>query len=168
MISLRVAPWSPTQMETSSLESGSKTTFERCIYINVPASRLWEAITSPTLIDEYFILPTASFDLFEGGHICFGATNNKIIDGVIDLIEAPSRLGYSFAFTHYPDEPASRVVYMIEEIGPNLSCLYLRHENLLLTSRTFQDVTIGWDRILSEMKTFLETGRGLNWPEDPE
>lgn len=142
-------------------------TVERCVYFNVSAYQLWQAITSRTIIDKYFILPTTCLELVHGGEISFGLGNNKVIYGTIDLIEAPNQLHYSFSFAHYPDDPASHVCYTVEKIGPALSCLYLRHENILLASETLRDVKFGWDRILSEMKSYLETGRRLNWPEDP-
>lgn len=153
-------------METNRLESEGTATVERCVYVNVSAARLWDAITSRAHIDAYFLLPTACFDLAEGGEVSFGVGDDKIISGTIEFFEAPGRLEHSFAFAHYPDDPLSRVCYTVENIGPELSCLYLRHENLLPGSRTHQDVAVGWDRILSEMKSYLETGRGLNWPED--
>ncbi len=62
-----------------------------------------------------------------------------------------------------PDRPAdqSRVTFEIEAIE-DMTCLKVTHDKLKAGSKMLRGVSWGWPRVLSSMKTFLETGTGLN------
>jgi hypothetical protein len=62
-----------------------------------------------------------------------------------------------------PDRPAdqSRVTFVIEAIE-DMTCLKVTHDNLKAGSKMLRGVSWGWPRVLSSMKSFLETGKGLN------
>ena len=62
-----------------------------------------------------------------------------------------------------PDELAdkSRVTFEIEAME-DMTCLTVTHGNFKDGSKMAAKVSWGWPRVLSSMKTFLETGKGLN------
>ena len=62
-----------------------------------------------------------------------------------------------------PDDLAdkSRVTFEIEQIK-NQVCLTVTHGNFKANSTMAGKVAGGWPRVLSSMKSFLETGRGLD------
>jgi hypothetical protein len=62
-----------------------------------------------------------------------------------------------------PDKPAvkSRVTFEISPIEDQV-CLVVTHDQLKAGSKTLRNVSWGWPRVLSSMKSFLETGKGLN------
>jgi uncharacterized protein YndB with AHSA1/START domain len=72
----------------------------------------------------------------------------------------PKRLVLSWAD---PDKLAdkSRVTFEIEAIE-DMVCLKVTHDKLKAGSKMHRGVSWGWPRVLSSMKTFLETGKGLN------
>ena len=41
-------------------------------------------------------------------------------------------------------------------------CLKVTHDKLKAGSKMLRGVSWGWPRVLSSLKTFLETGKGLN------
>ena len=55
----------------------------------------------------------------------------------------------------------SRVTFEIEPVK-NMVCLTVTHDNFKTGSETAEKVAMGWPRVLSSLKTFLETGKGLN------
>jgi hypothetical protein len=55
----------------------------------------------------------------------------------------------------------STVIFEIEEEG-NLCRLTLTHQGLEVGSPLRSDLSDGWSRILSGLKTYLETGMSLN------
>ena len=72
----------------------------------------------------------------------------------------PKRLVLSWAD---PDDLAdeSRVTFDIEALE-DMVCLTVTHGNFKADSTMAGKVAGGWPRVLSSMKSFLETGKGLN------
>ena len=72
----------------------------------------------------------------------------------------PKRLVLSWAD---PDDLAdkSRVTFEIEAME-DMICLTVTHGNFKTGSTMVKKVSGGWPRVLSSLKTFLETGKGLN------
>ena len=62
-----------------------------------------------------------------------------------------------------PDDLAdkSRVTFEIEQIKEQV-CLTVTHGNFKADSKMAGKVSGGWPRVLSSMKSYLETGKGLN------
>ena len=63
----------------------------------------------------------------------------------------------------HPDDlkDKSRVTFEIEALE-EMTCLTVTHGNFKVGSTMVKKVSWGWPRVLSSMKTFLETGKGLN------
>ena len=53
---------------------------------------------------------------------------------------------------------------MTFEIAPveDMVCLTVTHDKFKTGSEMAEKVAMGWPRVLSSLKTFLETGKGLN------
>lgn len=62
-----------------------------------------------------------------------------------------------------PDEPedVSRISYEIEALDGTV-CLTVVHDNFKATSAMPEKVSKGWPMVLSSLKSFLETGKGIN------
>jgi hypothetical protein len=58
------------------------------------------------------------------------------------------------------------VTYDIEPGGDAMCVLYLTHSGFQSKNQTFTDITGGWPVILSSLKTLLETGKPLPWPNN--
>jgi hypothetical protein len=74
----------------------------------------------------------------------------------------------SWSFVRNPeasDDPPSRVVFEIEELG-DTSRLTLTHEGFDEETWTYRSVGEGWPKILSGMKSMLETGEPLSVARD--
>jgi uncharacterized protein YndB with AHSA1/START domain len=72
----------------------------------------------------------------------------------------PKRLVLTWA---EPDnlKDKSRVTFEIEPVE-DMVCLRVTHDKLRAGSKMAGKVSKGWPRVLSSLKTFLETGKGLN------
>ena len=55
----------------------------------------------------------------------------------------------------------SRVTFEIEPVE-DMVCLTVTHDNFKTGSDMAEKVAGGWPKVLSSLKTFLETGKGLN------
>jgi uncharacterized protein YndB with AHSA1/START domain len=75
----------------------------------------------------------------------------------------PRRLVLTWArpFEADDENKHSRVTFDIELQG-TVVCLAVTHEDLEADSEMHKGIVAGWPKVLSNLKTFLETGRILN------
>ncbi len=139
--------------------------FSQTLFIARPAAEVWDALTRKEQVDRYYIVPLGSPALEFGGEIFYGPEEEKMITGKVLEVERPKVFAHSFAFGHAPGEPETRVRYEIEDLGA-MCALTLTHEGFAEESQTFHDVSGGWPVILSGLKTLLETGEALPWPQE--
>jgi uncharacterized protein YndB with AHSA1/START domain len=111
------------------------TEVERTAYFPVGAAELWEALTDPALLTEWFGTGANGEDVFDidlrpGGTMHFGIDgcaddrNDCTRTAVIDEIEPGHRL--SFTWSDDDDAPGSRVEIEVVELGDGESELRVR------------------------------------------
>ena len=137
------------------------TEFRYVTYIKAPVSRVWSALVDPATVSIYHMVPLDQETLLEKGEISYG--QGLISGSVTELVEG-ERLVHSFRFAHRPDDASSRVSYELETLGPDATCLTLVHDEFEDETTTYHDVAGGWPTILSQLKTYLETGTTISWP----
>jgi uncharacterized protein YndB with AHSA1/START domain len=132
-------------------------------FIRTTPKKLWAAITKPEFTRQYWAGIDNVSDWKKGSkweHIGGDKEREVWITGKVLESDPPKRLVISWVD---PDEPAdtSRVTFEIEAIK-NQVCLTVTHGNFTAKSKMAGKVSRGWPRVLSSMKSFLETGKGLN------
>lgn len=133
-------------------------------YILTTPEKVFEAITKPEIARRYWGHENVS-DWQAGSkweHI--RANNDRTVELVGEVIEnsPPTRLVISWANASQAADPAahSRVTFEIEEYD-NMVRLTVSHDELEVGSGMANGVTQGWPAVLSSLKSFLETGRGI-------
>ena len=132
-------------------------------FIRTTPKKLWAAITKPEFTRQYWGGAKNVSNWKKGSkwqHVFEDEPDPVYVVGKV-LESVPSkRLVLSWVD---PDNLAykSRVIFEIEAIG-DMTCLTVTHGNFTPGSPTFKNVSRGWPRVLSSMKSFLETGKGLN------
>ena len=132
-------------------------------YIRTTPKKLWVAITKPEFTRQYWAGLANVSDWKEGSpwqHVTKGDKPEVWVTGKVVECTPPKRLVLSWAD---PDALAdkSRVTFEIEAIE-DLVCLTVTHDKFKTGSSMVGKVSGGWPRVLSSMKSFLETGKGLN------
>jgi len=133
-------------------------------YIRTTPKKLWEAITKPEFTRQYWAGVENASDWKKGSkwdHIGGEAGKREVwITGKVLECTPPKRLVLSWAD---PDDLAdkSRVTFEIKAIG-EMVCLTVTHGGFKAGSKMAGKVSGGWPRVLSSMKSFLETGKGLD------
>jgi uncharacterized protein YndB with AHSA1/START domain len=132
-------------------------------YIKTTPERLWAAITSPEFTRQYCGEGENLSDWKKGSkwqHVSADTERTVRMTGEVLESLPPTRLVLSWAA---PSEPAdkSRVTFEIKPID-DMVCLTVLHDDFTTGSAMPGKVAAGWPRVISSLKSFLETGKGLN------
>ncbi|MEO6957410.1 MAG: SRPBCC domain-containing protein [Antricoccus sp.] len=143
------------------------------VYINAPAERIWQAISSGELSGKYGYGGTIEADLQAGGDYRHKASAQMlqmglpavVVTGQVIESDPPHRLVHMWN-PIWNDDPDTRLTWEITTGSNGLSCVTLTHE-LLGAVATAAEVAGGgdpenggggWPWVLSSLKTYLETG----------
>ena len=150
------------------------------VYIKAAPAAIWTAITDPDWTDRYGYGGRAEFDLRPGGAYRVHAgqamrdmgTPDVIVDGEVIESDPPRRLVQTWRMLMDPRSVAegfTRLTYEIAETGPGVSKLTVTHDlegaprlALFVGGEMESDgAGGGWSEVFSDLKTLLETGRGM-------
>lgn len=141
------------------------TSFVYVTYILSTPEKVFEAITRPEVARRYWGHENVS-DWRPGStwqHI--RANDQRTVELVGEVIEVapPTRLVISWANASQAADPAShsRVTFAIEAYD-DMVRLTVTHDELEAGSGMATGVSKGWPAVLSSLKSFLETGRGID------
>jgi uncharacterized protein YndB with AHSA1/START domain len=145
--------------------SQEMTSFVYVTYIASTPEKVFEAITKPEVARRYWghenisdWKPGASWE-----HVRANEERTVQLVGKVVEISAPVRLVITWANASQASDPArySRVIFDIAEYE-GMVRLTVTHDDLEAGSGMATSVGKGWPIVLSSMKSFLETGRGLD------
>ena len=131
------------------------------IRIDAPVSKVWEALTTPSLIKQYFFGTTAISDFKEGSPLVFKGEwqGKKYQDKGTILKVVPEKL---FRYTYWSslsgikDQPENYVTITYELIERNNGTyLSVKQENIP-DEKMRQHAEENWNKVLTELKEFLE------------
>lgn len=149
----------------------TKPDFVYATYIATTPEKLWQALVDPELMRAYWIDPVSNApahvnvsDWQPGSPWQHQRQDEaRTVDILGKVVEStpPSRLVLTWARPKDADDTTkhSRVSFDIEPLGAALVRLTVTHEDL--DAQMLQGISGGWPRILSNLKTLLETGRSL-------
>jgi uncharacterized protein YndB with AHSA1/START domain len=143
----------------------SKTTFVYVTYIATTPEKVFQALTEPAVTRQYWGLENVS-DWKPGSPWRHQSGNDaKTVRMLGEVVECapPRRLVITWAF---PADAANRlkhtrVAFDIEQIEKMVK-LTVTHDELERGSDMERGIAEGWPRVLSSLKSFLETGRPLD------
>ena len=141
-----------------------KTEFVYVTYIATSPKKLWNALIDPKITKKYWQHENAS-DWKPGSkweHRRFDKERTRDIVGKVIKCSPPQRLVLTWAF---PADEAravkhSRVTIEIEAYRKGAS-LTVTHDRLEPGSEMLEGITEGWPKVLSSLKTLMETGKPL-------
>ena len=131
-------------------------------YIRSTPKEVWAAITKPEFTRQYWGGHENVSDWKKGStwqHMTAGEKPEAWVTGKVLESTPPKRLVVSWAD---PDNltDKSRVTFEIETVKDSV-CLTVTHDQFKAGSTMPGRVNGGWPRVLSSLKSFLETGKGL-------
>jgi len=154
-----------------------KPKFVYTIYINTTPERLWQAITEPTFMRQWWGM-TCTSDWAVGSTMTWEYKGVTITDPAQIVLESDPyrRLAYTwitytpaFAKAHgfsdeylatLANEGRSQVAFTLDPVGQAVK-LTIIHDDFAPGSAVAEMVSKGWPQVLSGLKTLLETGETL-------
>jgi uncharacterized protein YndB with AHSA1/START domain len=145
-------------------------------YIATTPQALWQALIDTELTRHYWVDPTGD----SSAHVNVSdwrpesrwehqrVDDARTVDIVGKVVEsaAPHRLVLTWARPKDAEDVSShsRVTFDIEPKGEGLVRLRVTHEDLENDPQMLAGISGGWPIVLSNLKTYLETGRALARP----
>jgi uncharacterized protein YndB with AHSA1/START domain len=154
----------------------TKPSFVYVTYIATTPEKVWQAFVDTDVMGQYWAGPNADCARVNVSDWRPGSRwehqrldDARTVDIVGKVVEStpPRRLVFTWARPKDAgdDSKHSRVAFDIEPYGDGLIRLTVTHEDLERDPQMLAGISGGWPKVLSNLKTLLETGQGL--PRSP-
>jgi uncharacterized protein YndB with AHSA1/START domain len=146
------------------MTEAAKSSFVYVTYIRTTPDALWAALTTPEFMKKYWFGMNFETDWQAGSPWKLVFPDGRVADtGEIVEIDKPKRLVLKWRNEFRPElhqEGYTRCVMEIEPVGEAVK-LTITHDIDKPGSKLIEAVSGGWPKILSSLKTLLETGTAL-------
>jgi uncharacterized protein YndB with AHSA1/START domain len=147
-----------------------KPKFVYVIYIASTPDKVWQALTDPDQTEKYWFGYRVNANGKAGAPFIARNPGGEDFDkGVILESDPPRRLACTWRPQHDNDkhERPSRVTFDLVPLKSQVR-LTIVHDDFDDGSKAFESISKGWPAVLSSMKGFLETGRGMapSWDDE--
>jgi uncharacterized protein YndB with AHSA1/START domain len=137
--------------------------FVYTIYIKTTREKLWAALTNPEFTRQYWGGGENVSDWKKGSEWRhFSDVTHSTVSMAGEVVESVPPKYLVLTWTD-PADPAdvSRVTFELEPME-DMVCLNVIHGDFIPGSSMVGKVSWGWPRVLSSLKSLLETGTGIN------
>jgi uncharacterized protein YndB with AHSA1/START domain len=132
------------------------------MFIRSTPKKTWAAIVKPEFTRQYWAGMANVSDWKKGSkwkHIA--SDNDAWILGEVVECAPPTRLVLTWVDPENLKD-TSRVTFELEPMKKGLVCLKVTHDKFSSSSTMPGKVAKGWPRVLCSLKSYLETGKGLD------
>ena len=141
-------------------------------YIRTTPEKLWEALTQPEFTRQYWVGCHQESSWQPGAPWKLMIPDGRVGDsGEVVAIDRPKRLVLKWRNEFVPEmrmDGYSQCTFTLEPEGDEVK-LTIVHEADASGAKLIEGVSTGWPKILSSLKTLLETGESLastrQWPK---
>lgn len=140
----------------------AESTFVYVTYIRTTPDALWHALTTSDFIPQFWLGVRAEADWKVGGPWKLVLPDGRVADtGEILEFEPPKRLAIKWRNEFMPELKAEGWSHCLFELEPEGEAVRLSvtHSVPVEKSKLVEAVSGGWPKILSNLKSLLETGQ---------
>jgi hypothetical protein len=135
-------------------------------YVHASYDDVWNCFTSAPAYAAWASAPCTRFPQTPGETIAWGAPARAVYTGTLERIEKGRGLRHTFRFEGFGfDEPPTPVEIGIAAQGDTV-LVTIVHDCSGAPQTAAMIGPLGWLKSLSRLKTLLETGRAMPWPEE--
>ncbi len=139
----------------------ARSTFVYVTYIRTSREKLWSALTDITFIEQYWFGMRCESEWTVGSRWKLVSSEGQIFDsGEIVEADPPRRLVIRWQHQRRPElkaEGVSQCTMVLESLGTAVK-LTITHTIDRESSKLIEAVSGGWPKIMSNLKSLLETG----------
>jgi uncharacterized protein YndB with AHSA1/START domain len=145
-----------------------KPKFVYVTYVAATPEKVWQALTDAKASARYLSGFNVALELEVGGASLLKRGQQVLNRGEVLACEPPRLLSVTWRPEQgdFSDERPSRVTFAIEALADNHSKLTITHDDFQAGSKAPGHVGEGWMRVASSLKSFVETGRGMDLFKD--
>ena len=139
----------------------AKSTYVYVTYIRTTPQKLWQALTDPQFTRQYWFGMASTSDFRKGSPWKLVAGDGKVWDsGEIVEADPPRRLVMRWQHEMRPELSAEGPALCTMEIEQDAGAvkLTITHTSEIENSKVITAVSGGWPKVLSNLKSLLETG----------
>lgn len=125
--------------------------------IRTTAAKLWEALTQPDFIRQYWF-GRSNTSTWKEGEVIESRSPEGELEWHGRILKCVVEKEVVFTFDHMTDEPPSKVSFLIEALADGMQQLTVIHEDFPMVSVIRDQVSNGWPGIIDGIKSLLETG----------
>jgi uncharacterized protein YndB with AHSA1/START domain len=144
-------------------------------YIAAPAEKVWQALTEPAFSEQYFFGFAVDVEPKQGGRFRLLWPDGRVhVSGEVAEWSPPRRLAVTWlveGMNDFGDLPECLISYDIAPSGEAAKLTMSESHSWDVPRDLLKGGEMGWPKILSSLKSLLETGRPLaaaNEPPPPE
>jgi uncharacterized protein YndB with AHSA1/START domain len=144
------------------MKNAGDSTFIYVTFIRTTSEKLWAALTDPEVMREYWFGMRQESQWKVGSSWRLLFSDGRVADaGEVLEVDPPKRLVLKWRNEFKPElksEGPARCIYELEQVGDAVK-LTITHTIERPASKFIEAVSGGWPRIISNLKSFLETGQ---------
>ena len=136
------------------------------VYIEADYDAVWNRFTRADGFADWYSVPCREFSTQPGAPLAWGVGDKDIYRGRLLRISRGEEIVWEFRFLGFGfDEPMTTAAFEIVERGETV-LVSLRHDVTGAPETSAMISPVGWTKLLSRLKTLLESGTPMPWPED--
>ncbi|MCR9247850.1 MAG: SRPBCC domain-containing protein [bacterium] len=137
------------------------------VYIAADYDTVWQHLTQRERFASWFTVPCREFSTRPGDPVVFGTDERVIYRGQMVRCDKGRGLAFAFRFEGFGfGEPEALAEIDVLERGDTV-LVSVCHDLSDAPQTAAMISTVGWAKPLCRLKTLLETGRAMPWPEEP-
>lgn len=135
------------------------------VYIEAAYDDVWRQLTEAGSYATWSSAPALFFGSEAGDPVAWGNKEHVLYQGKLLSIESGKGFAHTFAFQGFGFDEATEVHFEVLEQGP-VVLVSVRHD-CADGPRSYDMLgALGWTKSLCRLKTLLETGTAMPWPNE--
>ena len=126
--------------------------------IRTTPAKLWEALTKPEFIRQYWF-GSENISTWKEGDPIEARSDEGKLEWKGTILKSVPESEVVFTFDHLAEEPPSRVTFKIDPQAAGMVQLTITHDEFQEVSPIRERVKNGWPKIIEGIKELLETGK---------